>query len=384
MKLLFNKLYQPSFDENSKDFSGKTGLLEQRYRQSVDAGQLHYDTKQWAVLLELQALSSQLQAGSRPSRLARKSPACAGIYLYGAVGCGKSMLMDLFFEQCPLTQKRRIHFHVFMQEVHRFIHQCRQQQDIKAVLALAKTIRRSYKLLCFDEFHVTDIADAMLLSRLFGELFRLGVVVVITSNRHPDDLYDQGLQRELFLPFIDLLKQTLDIQHLHTDKDYRRHLSRTRQRFYYYPLDAGADAFLQSHYRVLTHAAPVQSGFLDSMGRRIALNAVHKDVAMASFESLCVQLLGAMDYLYLAQRFKVILLAGIPRFSAQQHNEVKRFVTLIDVLYEHKISLICTAEVEVDELYLSGKGTFEFARTASRLMEMQSEQYRQKAKTQVE
>jgi cell division protein ZapE len=270
---------------------------------------------------------------------------------------------------------------MFMLEVHAFIHEWRQQHNTDAIIALAKKIRAAALLLCVDEFHVTDIADAMILERLFSKLLASGVIVVITSNRHPDDLYLGGLQREQFLVFTKLLQQESQIIELVAKEDYRLKHLRALETTYYFPLDAHAAAFVQQSYNEFTNFAASQTGELHVLGRKFILSAVHGDIVLTSFDELCVQALGSADYLEIAREFSTVIMAGIPKLTADKRNEAKRFMTLIDTLYEHKVKLICTAEVPAPELYTEGDGAFEFRRTASRLIEMQSEAYFQSKHT---
>ncbi|WP_239650055.1 cell division protein ZapE [Methylocucumis oryzae] len=262
-----------------------------------------------------------------------------------------------------------------MLEVHAFIHQCQQQGQVDAIPLLAEKIKQDLNLLCFDEFHITDIADAMILGRLFSQLFELGVVVVMTSNRHPKDLYQGGLLREQFLFFIKVLQGSAQIVELVADKDYRLDRQPAEQSCYYYPLAPSAEQFALTWFAKLTNNAELTPGFLTVFGRRIALTAVHNKVALTSFDVLCVDALGSADYLALTQQFDYLIVTNIPKLTADKRNEAKRLVTLIDVLYEHKIKLICTAEVSAFDLYLEGDGAFEFRRTVSRLIEMQSRDY---------
>ncbi|MGZ8162836.1 MAG: cell division protein ZapE, partial [Methylobacter sp.] len=224
-------------------------------------------------------------------------------------------------------------------------------------------------------FHVTDIADAMILGRLFSKLFDLDTTVVITSNRHPNDLYQGGLQRELFLPFVKLLQETSEIIELAAKEDYRFSRLQALETTYYFPLDENAGEFVQQSYNKFTNFAPLQPGVLKVWGREIILAAVHGDVVLTSFDELCAQPLGSADYLEIASEFSTLIMAEIPRLNVEARNEAKRFVTLIDALYEHKVKLICTAAVPAQELYTQGDGAFEFERTVSRLIEMQSEGY---------
>ncbi len=300
-----------------------------------------------------------------------------GIYMYGDVGRGKSMLMDLFFETAPVEKKRRVHFHAFMLEVHAYIHAWRQDPKRKGddpIEPLAKKVADDAWLLCFDEFQVTDVADAMLLGRLFELLFSHGVVVIATSNRVPEDLYKDGLNRELFLPFIDLIKEELDILHLSGGTDYR--LDRlSKSPVYFHPLDKESDDNMNRVFEMLTEGDTPEAITLKTQGRSLEAHTTAKGVARFSFEELCARPLGASDYLLLADNFHSLLLDHVPKLGPANRNEAKRFVTLVDVLYEAGANLVLSAEVGAEELYEQGDGHFEFARTISRLMEMRSEDY---------
>lgn len=360
----------------------RPSILEKQYNTLVAQGRIQHEPAQITALNHLQILLDNLtatvkyQQKSRLHKLFLSPPAAyQSLYIYGNVGRGKSMLMDLFFDACPISQKRRVHFHAFMLEVHAFIHQWRRQHNTDAISALAKHIRTSELLLCFDEFHVSDIADAMILMRLFNRLFDLGIVVVITSNCHPDELYHDGLQRELFLPFVRLLQQQADVIELVAKQDYRLSHLHALKTTYHYPLDAQAAKFVRQSYNEMTNFAPLKPGVLDVLGRKVVLSAVHGNVALSSFDELCMHALGPADYLEIGKRFDIVILAAIPKLTIEKCNEAKRFVTLIDALYEHKVKLICTAEVPAQELYIDGEGSFEFERTVSRLIDMQSESY---------
>jgi cell division protein ZapE len=360
----------------------QSGLLAKQYNNLVAQGHIQYEPAQIKALHHLQTLLDSLlahveyQKKSPLQKLFLPKPAhFQSLYIYGNVGRGKSMLMDLFYEACPIREKRRVHFHAFMLEVHAFIHQWRKRNNSDAIAALAQHIRVSEQLLCFDEFHVTDIADAMILVRLFRRLFELGIVVVITSNCHPSELYHDGLQRELFLPFVEILQQKAQIIELVAAQDYRLSHLHALKTTYYYPLDQQATEFILQSYNELTNYAPMQSGTVEVLGRKVALSAVHANVALTSFDELCMHALGPADYLEIGKRFDIVILADIPKLTIEKCNEAKRFVTLIDALYEHKVKLICTAEVPAQELYTAGEGSFEFERTVSRLIDMQSESY---------
>jgi cell division protein ZapE len=375
---MLKKFFQAALPNTAPQFPKVSKILEQRYLHQVEQQALQYDEIQFIAIHYLQNLLDKLLLTDKYSRRQSGLSAqekCQSLYLFGDVGRGKSMLMDLFYEVCPLKQKRRVYFHTFMQEVHAFIHQAHQQNQLDAIPTLAKKIKESTVLLCFDEFHVTDIADAMILQRLFSHLFELGVVMVITSNRHPNDLYQGGLQKEQSLAFTQLLQNKANIVELTVKKDYRLNYSRALKTTYYFPLDAKANDFVQQTYNDLTHSAAKQSGVLQLLGRQVFLSAVHKNIALLSFAELCVKPLGAADYLTLANQFSTLIVTDIPKLTADKRNEAKRFVTLIDALYEHKVQLICTAEVSAHALYTEGDGVFEFKRTVSRLIEMQSESY---------
>ncbi|MGR9014626.1 MAG: cell division protein ZapE [Gammaproteobacteria bacterium] len=358
------------------------GILEKQYNTLVAQGHIQYEPAQIKALNHLQTLLDNLTTAVKyeqksPFHKLFQAPPSSyrSLYLYGNVGRGKSMLMDLFYEACPIRQKRRVHFHAFMLEVHAFIHQWRRQHNTDAISALARHIRKSELLLCFDEFHVSDIADAMILMRLFNRLFDLGIVVVITSNCHPIELYHDGLQRELFLPFVRLLQQKADVIELIADQDYRLSHLHSLKTAYYYPLGEQATKFVLQSYNELTNFAPLKPGIVEVLGRKVLLSAIHGNVALSSFDELCMHALGPADYLEIGNRFDIVILADIPKLAIEKCNEAKRFVTLIDALYEHKVKLICTAEVPAQELYTDGEGSFEFERTVSRLIDMQSESY---------
>jgi cell division protein ZapE len=364
-------------------FPDDSSVLEQCYQQQVIGQKLQYDEAQVIILQSLQNLLDSLvatvnyqQRATITKYLLRTPEPCRSLYLFGEVGRGKSMLMTLFYEKCPFQQKRRVHFNVFMLEVHAFIHEWHRQARVGNVMqALAKKIRSSLFLLCIDEFHVTDIADAMIMERLFNHLFNSGLIVVITSNRHPDDLYQGGLQRAQFLIFTQLLLRVATLVKLEANNDYRQTFPQASELSYIFPLNRAADDFVQQHYQRWINLAPLQGDFLEVLGRKVVLTARHDNIALASFEQLCEQALGSVDYLEMAKQFKVVILEGIPKLSADKRNEAKRFMSLIDTFYEHKVKLICTAEVSPQDIYIEGDGAFEFRRTSSRLIEMQSAAY---------
>jgi cell division protein ZapE len=357
-----------------------------RYRALRAAGKLQPDPVQELACEKLQSLHHAL-AGYRPAsgrsgwrerfglgRRRGESP--QGLYIYGDVGRGKSLLMDLFFAGAPVAAKRRVHFHAFMLEVHARIHAWRQQAENGGdpIAPLAEAIAEESWLLCFDEFHVANVADAMILGRLFTALFDAGVVVVTTSNAAPQELYLGGLQRERFLPFIDLLLQRLDVLHLAAAKDYR--LARMQgMQVLHTPLGPVARDALDAAFAGLTEGAEVAAETLSLQGRTLTVPRAARGVARFDFDALCGQPLGAADYLALAAQFHTLVLDDVPLLTPQRRNETKRLITLVDALYEHRTNLIMSAAAAADELCVAGRHAAEFRRTASRLIEMQAADY---------
>lgn len=345
------------------------------YRTKVADGSLKADPAQEAVLPLLENVRRELAAsghgkGGLLSLIGgmRKRPAVRGLYLWGGVGRGKSMLMDLFQENSPVPS-RRVHFHAFMQEVQSDIHTARQNGVTDAIAPVVEKVAKDLRLLCFDEMQITDIADAMIVGRLFEGLFDRGVTVVTTSNRVPDDLYKDGLNRQLFLPFITLIKEKMTVHHLHSPVDYRQGRLSGAQ-VYFHPVDAEARAAVDDIWTDLTGGA-TESLTLKVKGRDVVLPRFHNGMARAAFWEVCGQMYGPADYLAIADAVKLLILEEIPRLTRSNFNEAKRFVTLVDALYEAKVRLVATAVDEPERLYIEGAGAFEFERTASRLREMQ-------------
>jgi len=354
-------------------------------------GTVQADPAQARAVDQLQQLAEDLNDYSQQmgktgwrARLAfrgRQRTPPKGLYMWGGVGRGKTMLMDLFFEHCGIDERKHVHFHAFMQEVHKRVHAFRQAQKAGKVAesqdplkALAKVITGQAWLLCFDEFHVTDIADAMILGRLFEALFDAGVVVVATSNRHPNDLYKDGLQRERFLPFIDVFIEKMAVLELDNGTDYRLERLRTLGS-YLTPLSPDADAKMEAGFADLTLRADAKPVTLTVSGHEVDMPRAAEGVGFASFEDLCDKPLGAGDYLAIAERFHTLFLKDVPLMGPEQRNQAKRFVTLIDALYDARVNLVISADAAPHELYTAGDGSFEFERTVSRLMEMQAEDY---------
>jgi cell division protein ZapE len=349
-----------------------------------ESGTLRPDPSQELAAEKLQSLWHELHHHKPQTRMSswlgqlglgqRRGPIIQqGLYLYGGVGRGKSMLMDLFFLHAPIESKRRVHFHAFMIEVHDRLHYWRRtvhgetnhrvdRRYRDPIKILANQLAEETALLCFDEFQVENIADAMILGRLFTELFARGVFVVATSNCSPDLLYENGLQRDLFLPFIELLKRTLDILELQGFVDYR--LARLRNmKVYYHPFSSGVSKALQQAFLNLTDGAEGEASILLLKGRQIHIPRAAKGVAWFPFEELCAKPLGAADYLAIATHFHTVIIDGVPQFTEVKRNEAKRFIILVDSLYEHKTHAIIAAAAAPDKLCLGDSHAFEFKRT---------------------
>ena len=360
-----------------------TGPVGSAYAGLVAAGELKADPAQERAVAALDALASSLQTpgGGLLGRLfgSRTKGPC-GIYLWGGVGRGKSMLMDVAFDHIEVAPKRRVHFHAFMLEAHARLREARAEERGDPLDEVADRLAADAKLLCFDEMMVTNPADAMILSRLFGKLIERGVRVVATSNRPPRDLYKHGLNRELFLPFIDLLVQRFTVVEVNGPTDYRlERLSGVT--VWHVPNGPDATEALSEAFFKLTDFSvgdrdKVPSEELDvGGGRTLHVPKSLKGVAVFSFKRLCGQPRGAADYLAVAQRFHTVIIVGIPVMGREMRNEAARFVTLVDALYEHRVKLLASADAEPSQLYPTGDGSFEFERTASRLEEMRSAEY---------
>jgi cell division protein ZapE len=342
--------------------------VQEIYAQRVNSGDLKPDDAQVAVLPEFERIRAELATPVKRSFFRKAPPPPKGLYLWGGVGRGKSMLMDLFVDTLNVPA-RRVHFHAFMQEIHSEMHRLREEGVEDPIKPVAKAVADSVRVLAFDEMQITDITDAMIVGRLFEQLFDAGCVVVTTSNRLPDDLYKNGLNRQLFLPFIDILKDQMQVRELISERDHRQDRLQGAQ-VYFSPADRSARDTINTLWEELTHGLQ-ETLVLHVKGREVELPRYHNGVARATFYDLCGRMLGPADYLKLAETVRVLILEDIPRLGRTNFNEAKRFVTLIDALYEANVKLIATAAAVPEMLYVEGTGSFEFERTASRLREMQ-------------
>lgn len=357
----------------------------------IASGEMRPDPAQRSAVAELEALAKRLdgyhpvekqKGGGFLKRLGfggagpvDASAAPKGLYIFGPVGRGKSMLMDLFFDHVQVTRKRRVHFHAFMQDVQKLAHARRRSgHDGDPIPVIAAEVSSTAWLLCFDEFQVDNIADAMTLGRLFEGLFKAGVVVVATSNAAPTELYKDGLQRDRFLPFLDIFAEHVDMMELDGGADYR--LDRLKGKpVYHSPHTDEAEAALTQAFADLTDNAKPEPVEITVRGRTLIAPKAAKGVAKYTFDELCRQPLGPADYLALTEAFHTFIISNIPKMGPNDRNEARRLVTCIDACYEHKVNVICSAGAPPDELYVKGVGAFEFRRCASRLVEMQAEDY---------
>ncbi|MCH7628985.1 MAG: AFG1 family ATPase [Proteobacteria bacterium] len=363
-----------------------------RYAELVAAGELRPDPEQAAAAQRLDQLQQELERPAPASGLIgrlfgkKQAPPPRGIYMWGDVGRGKSMLMDLFHDNLNVGPKRRAHFHEFMLDVHARLREERKKESGDPILPVAAGIAAETRVLCFDEMVVNNSADAMIMSRLFTALIvEHGMVIVTTSNRAPNQLYKDGLNREHFLPFIALVEQRLDVLTLNGPVDYRMERMRGLGTWHVPIGPESTEAVREAFFRLTDYppedSAHVPSAELDvGVGRRMHVPKSLKGVAVFSFKRLCAEARGAIDYLAIARHYHTVIVVAIPRLSAEVRNETMRFITLIDALYEHKVKLIATAAAEPVNLYDSrgrgdDEGRFAFDRTVSRLMEMQSQDY---------
>jgi cell division protein ZapE len=359
--------------------------VSQDYAARVDAGDIGRDPAQEKLALRFDRLLADLArapaGGSLFGKLfgRRDVAGVKGLYVWGEVGRGKSMLMDIFFDLAPEARKRRVHFHAFMVDVHARVH-ARRSADAGGrddpILAVADAIADETRLLCFDEMQVRDIADAMMLARLFGRLFERGTVVVATSNAPPDRLYHKGLNRELFLPFIALLESRLEVVKLEARTDFRQEKQATAPRWHV-PANAAARAALDAAFRAYAGTGEGAPETLRVQGRDVVVPQAANGVARFGFDTLCAEARGPADYGAIATHYETVLIDDIPGLDTAPQDVVRRFVILIDELYDRRVRLIASAEAEPDALLTEGRQHWEFQRTASRLTEMRSAEWPQ-------
>jgi cell division protein ZapE len=347
----------------------------------VEAGELKADPAQALAAEKLQLLANRLAQYEPPARtdffsfFTRRGGAVPeGLYMFGGVGRGKTMLMDLFFETVPFEARRRVHFHEFMSEVHDLIARVRKVQEDDPISTIAELIASDARLLCFDELHVTDIADAMILGRLFSGLFEAHTVVVATSNTAPGELYKDGLNRPLFEPFIELVEAKMEVLQLEAATDYRLEKLQGAE-LYFAPADKKAARAMRETFRRLTGHESGSPAMLDVKSRKIKVPEAAMGVARFDFADLCRKPLGAVDYLAIAHAYHTLLIENIPVLAKGERDAARRFINLIDTLYDNGVRLIASAEAEPERLYPAGDGADLFERTASRLIEMRSEAY---------
>ncbi|MBS0359304.1 MAG: AFG1 family ATPase [Proteobacteria bacterium] len=360
----------------------------ERYEKDLKAGLILPDPIQLRALQILQSIYQALTTtikneknywGKMKSYFNNNNPTVKGAYLWGKVGVGKTYLMNLFYHSLPFSQKLRIHFYAFMQEIHDSLKQCAGEKNPLKIVA--KKLAAQTRIICFDEFFVSDIADAMILANLFEALFLEGVTLVATSNIAPDDLYKNGLQRTSFLPAIELIKQNTQVLHLETENDYRAQDFEKAQ-VYFTPLNSNTDAAIQNYFQQRAHGPVNRDSDLMVQARNIHTCAysLSDRIAWFDFKDLCAIPRSQNDYLEITDKFSTIILSNVPKFRPDQDNEVTYFIDLVDICYDKHCILVISAACEINELYLLGRKSFEFQRTHSRLLEMQSLEYQKPVK----
>ncbi len=351
------------------------GTLVELFKSRMASGELRPDSVQANAVKKLDELKIRAEflskeAGLIGGLLRRAKRDTTGLYLWGGVGRGKSMLMDMFFEQLESRHKSRFHFLEFMQKVHSSLHEIRKTDVADTIPPVAKQVAENLRVLCLDEMHIDDIADAMIVGRLFESLFDMGVVICTTSNRKPDDLYKNGLNRHLFVPFVELVKERMEVHELASDTDYRQERLKD-ERTYFSPANSKARSVIDCIWNDLS-GGKNRVLVLQVKGREVRFPRFSNGAVRATFWEVCAQPLGPADFLALSQAIRALIIEDVPQLSRSNYNEAKRFVLLVDALYEAKVILIVSAAAEPEKLYIEGDGSFEFERTASRLREMQS------------
>ena len=361
--------------------------IRTEYKRLIKSGELKADPAQKAAIEVLRQLDGRIRRSRSWLALFGARMNVCGLYLWGPPGRGKSMMMDLFFRFVPITSKRRIHFHAFMSEVHHLIRKWRESDTATRknifgvhkgddpIAPVARLIAKRSELLCFDEFQVTDIADAMILGRLFEALFARRVILVVTSNRAPDDLYKNGLNRDLFQPFIQMIKDRCTVFEVAGPKDFRLDRLRGNKTYFFPSTSPEQVAGFNDLWSHMTHGMSEMEAVMTVNERKISFKRAVGPMLRATFSELCGEANGPADYLAIAERFTTVFIEYVPLLSPANRNEARRFVTLIDALYEASAKTVILAEAEPAGLYPSGDGAFEFERTVSRLEEMRSEDY---------
>lgn len=307
--------------------------------------------------------------------------ALKGTYIYGPVGCGKSTLMEIFFQGLNTKKKLLIHFHEFMQNIHSQIFQIRQKEEKNSpITVVAKKLAQDYEVICLDELEINDITDAMIVGKLFKELLDHKIIIITTSNRHPDELYQDGLQRAKFLEFIEIIKQKLNLFYLNNHTDYRLSKISANQKVFFTPNNKSNQKEIEKLFLTLCENHTPAPRVIKFKGRELVCNYAYKNIAKFTFEELCFNALGPADYIAICNEFRVIIITDIFKLSAENNNVLMRFINMIDEIYEHSILLICSMEVPFEQLYTKGRLEFQYQRTLSRLVEMQSEDYINKIK----
>jgi cell division protein ZapE len=359
-----------------------TQSLLERYRRLLTAGSIAPDSAQALAVEKLQMLTNRLAHYTPPARTdffsfftRKRGEVPKGLYIFGPVGRGKTMLMDLFFQEAPVEPKRRAHFHEFMADVHaRLAVARREAKDVDPIIAVASSIAEEAGLLCLDELFVTDIADATILHRLFGALLEAGTVIVVTSNVAPSNLYKGGRNRDQFLPFVELIEMKLELFQLEASQDYRlEHLSKSA--LYFTPNNAAAQRSMDELHRKLTFGEPCMSETLTVLGHTLRVPCTCLGVARFTFKELFEKPYGAQDYLALVRHYHTIFVSDIPVMGRNDQNPALRFITFIDTLYDHRTGLVASAETEPHLLCNAGDGTEHFERAVSRMIEMRSQAY---------
>ena len=355
--------------------------LVKTYRAMLSDGTIDHDPAQALLIEKLELLANRITAYQPPARTdifsyftKNRGEIPKGLYIFGSVGRGKTLAMDMFFETIPTKRKRRVHFHEFMLDVHSRIKEARDGSKSDPLKIVAKSIANETLLLCFDELHVTDITDAMVLGRLFDQMLELGMIIVATSNAHPQELYKDGLNRQLFLPFVDLIENHLEVYKLDADRDFRLE-KLSGQTLYFLMNDGTARQNMDAVWENMTGGHDDHAHEIELNGRMLIVPRAAMGSARFEFADLCENPLGAEDYLTLAHAFHTIFIDHIPILTPERRNEARRFINLIDTLYDNRVKLIVSAEAEPTDLYPKGTGADLFERTTSRLIEMRSEEY---------